>query len=285
MKKLGAVSLVLGVLLLALSSLGCSNGQIPPALDAAPYSTLNWTPDSTQIVFSLYVEGTFVVDIAGTRLNTIPLNTPLGDEWNPGSVAATLSPDGSRVAYVALFNDGFLGAPNAEIMSASIDGTRVRRLTYNLSNHDTAPVWSPDGSQIAFVTHESKLSTMEADGSNAQKLVQLPDNHRVLGEPAWSSDGRWVAFSVYAHSPLSEAIYVVRSDGSDIVKLGGPASVSKPVWSPDGSRLAYLSGKGTEDETVLSWRGQMDQKSWRLATQLARQRGRRTATGLHSFGT
>ena len=251
LKKLRAGSLVLGMLLLALSSLGCSNGQIPVSRNINPYSTLFWSPDGSQLIFSNYVEGTFVVDVAGTRLNTIPVNTPLGDERNPGSVAAVLSPDGSRVAYVALFNDGSLRASNAEIMLASTDGTHVRRLTYNLSNHDTVPVWSPDGKQIAFVTSRIRLSIMEADGSNVQKLVQLTENNLVGGEPTWSPNGRWIAFSAYVHSPSREAIYVVRSDGSDIVKLGGPANVSEPVWSPDGSRLAYLSAKETEDDTVL----------------------------------
>ena len=58
-------------------------------------------------------------------------------------------------------------------------------------------------------------------------------------DPAWSPDGRFVAF---ASSRLGGGIYVVRQDGSGLRRLI-PGAVSDVVWSPDGRRLAYL-GRG-----------------------------------------
>ena len=58
-------------------------------------------------------------------------------------------------------------------------------------------------------------------------------------DPAWSPDGRFVAF---ASSRLGGGIYVVRQDGSGLRRLI-PGAVSDVVWSPDGRMLAYL-GRG-----------------------------------------
>ena len=157
------LTLLAGALLVA-SSLGCGDTTaFPPASYTHPYSTVTWSADGSQIVFSRNVEGTYVVDAGGTHLHTIPVNAPIGGDANPGSVAASLSPDGSQVVYVALFSDGFLGALNAEIMTASIDGTDVSRLTQNVDYDDTSPAWSPDSSRIAYISN-GKLTVMAADG-------------------------------------------------------------------------------------------------------------------------
>ncbi len=272
-KKLRAGLLVLGFSLLALLSLACGGVQVPPASIARSYSTVYWSPDGSRIVFSRGAQGTFVVDVGGTRLHTIPPDTAIGEEWEPGSVSAALSPDGSRVAYVAVFNASFLaGNFNAEIMSARVDGTDVQRLTRSRQSHldDTLPSWSPDGRRIAFGTRGTggghKLAVMNADGSNVLILTQRLPYFFLDSPPVWSPDGDWIGFlGRHPEEGVSTqrlALHMVRSDGTEVLNLG--AAASPPAWSPDGSRIAFFqdteggmalyaaNGDGTEKRMLLA---------------------------------
>jgi Tol biopolymer transport system component len=73
------------------------------------------------------------------------------------------------------------------------------------------------------------LYVIGADGRGLTKLIDLPVQH-----PAWSPDGRRIAFSHEC------AIWVARADGSDLRRVtGGTRCAATPAWSPDGRRLAF----------------------------------------------
>jgi Tol biopolymer transport system component len=97
--------------------------------------------------------------------------------------------------------------------------------------HSVTPAWSPDATQIAFVTDEfsgarPEVWVMNADGSRQRRLT------RKGGEPAWSPDGRSIAFS------RDDDIYVMGSDGSGKRRLTRRGT--SPTWSPDGRRIAFV---------------------------------------------
>lgn len=131
---------------------------------------------------------------------------------------------------------------NREIYVMEPDGSNPR----NLSNHpadDFNPVWSPDGSQIAFVSNrkneqgcEQCIYVMNADGEDVRLLIvdYYSDN------PSWSPDGKRITYA------SGEDIYVINADGSGepINLTGSPEKDVRPAWSPDGSQIAWLSGDG-----------------------------------------
>ena len=101
-----------------------------------------------------------------------------------------------------------------------------------------APVWSPDGRRIAFLSRRDggkEVYVMSADGSGQRRLT---GDARFPAAPAWSPNGRQIAFEggPYALS----GVYVVNADGSGQRRLARNGST--PAWSPDGRTIAFFSG-------------------------------------------
>ena len=107
-----------------------------------------------------------------------------------------------------------------------------------------SPVWSPDGSQIAFASSRDGLGgiwLMDADGSNPRKL--LPAGYGDAS-PTWSPDGRRIAFMrLVGPEPFGYQICIVNSDGRGAQCL--EVSGWEPAWSPRGDKIAFISSRKT----------------------------------------
>jgi Tol biopolymer transport system component len=136
-------------------------------------------------------------------------------------------------------------------------------LTSGLRVYNEGAAWSPDGSQIAFMSREESdaaIYVVQADGS---ELTQLTDGSGYDLNPAWSPDGTRIAFSSRRAGDESR-IYTMAPDGSQIQPLtasleGGRHST--PSWSPDGSQLAFaaVTSNGTDIFVVDLESGQLRQ--------------------------
>ncbi len=141
-----------------------------------------------------------------------------------------LPPPTGRIAFVAPV-PGQEGWPETDIYTMNADGSDIVQLTDNNSK-DQYPVWSPDGSQIAFVSNRtgvSELFVMDADGNNVQQLTDVTQHSEgVQGPPSWSPDGSQIVFSAWAwlegdcHTYfLSGASYTAQPDSLSSIFLIG----------------------------------------------------------------
>lgn len=183
------------------------------------------------------------------------------------STSPRFSPDGSRLAYVSNRD----GAP-AQLYVLSLEGGEPRRLT-TVKGGAIEPVWSPDGSRIAFsapvtgdrpahaprvVTRASyksdgvgfvldrptQLFVVDAEAGDAR---QLTTSDASAMNPAWSPDGRTIAF-VRMRNGKRDAhrsdVWVVDATGSGLRGLTKAcAHVMSPTWSPDGRTIAFYAAR------------------------------------------
>ena len=230
---------------------------------------LAWTPDGAHLVFNYYAGGNvrewniftgiWLVDAAGSRLEMLVDANPSRESQYGHH--AHVSPDGTQLVYASC---EYPFPPhqqnperidfNFEVAIIGIDGTGQRRLTRN-PRLDNYPVWSPDGSRVAFLStrqyydapEEMALYTMAADGSDVQRVAPPGKHGLTLAPPVWSPDGERLAFQVntgFFYGSLRD-LYLVRADGSEMTLLAEEVA-SVPAWSPDGQRLAVAKIAGDD---------------------------------------
>ena len=218
---------------------------------------LAWTPDGAHLVFNYYAggevgfyernifTGIWLVDAAGSRLEMLVDANPSRESQYGHH--ADVSPDGTQLVYASCeYRFPILKHNQFEVALIGIDGTGQRRLTKN-SRLDNYPVWSPDGSRVAFLSPPQyyrapegmALYTMAADGSDVQQVAPPGKHGLTLAPPVWSPDGEHLAFQVNTDYFLDSLrdLYLVRTDGTEMTLLAEEV-VSVPAWSPDGQRLA-----------------------------------------------
>ena len=131
---------------------------------------------------------------------------------------------------------------NSEIYMMNPDGSEQVRLTNHRAD-DFSPVCSPTGEGILFVSDrggERDLYIMRADGHGERPVFRTSRAYR--DDPAWSPDGKKIAYIQLNREAKRTAVYTAKADGTSanrVVEIE-KADGEEPVWSPDGTEIAYV---------------------------------------------
>ncbi|TLY76146.1 MAG: S9 family peptidase [Gammaproteobacteria bacterium] len=198
-----------------------------------------------------------------------------------GEVA--ISPDARRVVYGSVVTGKRAGAEvdvSALWIAQASDGSGAARLTACPGSvcDEHSAAWSPDGTQVAFVTTDAKEQTQIAIATASDRNVKIITRaHGPLDTPRWSSDGSRIAFLYSEGAPktpgplnplardagvLSSTVYeqrlaLISAHGGNATLLG-PADLNiyEYDWSPDGKRFAITAARGSGDDNW--WIAELD---------------------------
>lgn len=165
-----------------------------------------------------------------------------------GAVALA-SDAGAEFAYRIAYAAAPAGNP-LQIFTMNPDGLGKSQLT-NAPFLHRDPSWSPDMQMIAFISSRSgdnDLFVMKANGSGVKNITDTPD----LWEwgPAWSPNGREIAYYVRRALDLTGEIWIVDVETGRKRRIT-TAYVPGISWSPDGRRLAFLRLIGKSYDVFL----------------------------------
>ncbi|MGH9933140.1 MAG: PDZ domain-containing protein, partial [Pyrinomonadaceae bacterium] len=177
-----------------------------------------------------------VLDTKDQKSTPVSINVPNeGLASRPSRVSAAsniesvgLSPKGERALFSA----------RGDIFTAPIEKGPVRNLTHSSGAHDKWPVWSPDGSRIAFISDasgEEELYTIQQDGLKpAEQITRGGSAMRY--QPEWSPDGKRIAFS-----DKDGKLYVVTLADRQLTQIADAphGQIRDYTWSPRGNYLAF----------------------------------------------
>lgn len=192
-----------------------------------------------------------VMTIPGEPGNVTPLFTTAGVDRQHG----TWSPAESSIAYIReyVWNNG-----NSSVQSLFV-ANLLDETEMLVEISSRTPQWSPDGKRIVYQTDNGMVNTAPGYRPTHISLFDVRDSTimRLTGGnsfnflPAWSPDGKWVAFlsdrgdgteyNIWKIPADSGAMVQVTTDFNDMNELGikDDRSPKKPAWSSDGSRIAF----------------------------------------------
>jgi len=142
----------------------------------------------------------------------------------------------TRVAYVVKSGGQF------RLQIADADGQGAVT-ALSSSEPIISPVWSPDGSKLAYVSFEKKKPVIYVHTLASGQRQVVANFKGSNSAPAWSPDGRKLA--VVLSKDGNSQIYVVNADGTGVQRLTQSGGIdTEPRYSPDGGSIYFTSDRG-----------------------------------------
>ena len=145
--------------------------------------------------------------------------------------SSALSPTGARAAFEA----------RGEIFTVPAEKGDYRNLTQSSGAHDRSPAWSPDGSQLAWLSDASgeyQLMLGDPLGVTTPRAIALPST-AFFSAPAWSPDGTQILLQDNHRNLWSIEIGSGKATKIDTDNYPDPARSFDAIWSPDSKWVAY----------------------------------------------
>ena len=247
MRTTATIVLIASLLLLLLLA-GCSYLLGKRAAPVAG-NRVDISPDGTQLLFSTYGD-LYLLNLQTKSVSQLTNTTE-------AEGAATFSPDGKSIAYVASTSGEGL-----HLFIRSLDGNHIQQLTDEPQTSDSSPSFSSDGARIVFArAHTLRTKSMggklwddwdiyiiNSDGKGLRRLTE--QKYYQGGSPQFLKKDGEILFSAYVDRPTS--LFKVSAEGQQAPQpfAGTPekearigAFATEPDVSPDGSRIAFISDR------------------------------------------
>ncbi len=242
-----SIYLVISSFLLTASTASHSHTH-NPSQENKPSQLIAIEPDASLSDIAKSEDDKAEWDVANPPLpvRQIPLEVSSGT-W----MSLDLSPDGKTIAFDLL----------GDIYTMPVSGGKATNIASGLP-WEIQPRFSPDGKRIAYISDRKggdNIWTMNVDGSERRAITS--EKFRLLNNPAWSADGRFIAARKHFTTSRSAGTgeiwlyHVLGGTGVQLVKRSSESfqkELGEPIFSPDGRHIYFSKNITSGDRFIYA---------------------------------
>lgn len=148
----------------------------------------------------------------------------------------------TKIIYVEAFSK----PARSRLMLSDVDGARARVL-FESKQPIMSPVWSPDGTRVAYVSFETTRPAIYVQTLSTGRKEQVTNFKGLNGAPAWSPDGQKLAMVLSKDD--NPEIYTVDLATKAFTRITNQFAIdTEPSWSIDGTGIFFTSDRGVKPQ-------------------------------------